>query len=285
VKSEFERASISFESPGFICSQRLCGNLSLASACEALDIPLENHHSALADARACLEIFRKSRVGELPEMTFDKIVNSVGFVPPATLTRTQVGLRLDRKPVNPFSRRVHFPSLDSHYTYLAMLNEFLEDMSLSQSELENLSLLAGELGISADQESKLKLSYLDAIEKACLRDGIISDRESTLLNSFAKLLDIKKVFEAKNQTVDLPVPGSLICVTGTAMIHGINWDKSAWRTKLAELGYLFTDELRKGDDVALLLQESAGSQSSKVRRAMTWGVPRMTFEAFLELLD
>jgi hypothetical protein len=72
-------------------------------------------------------------------------------------------------------------------------------------------------------------------------------------------------------------------VTGTAEIEGKNWNKDSWRTKLSEMGYRFTDDLKKSDNVAMLLQDSPGSQSSKVAKAMAWGIPRMSFAEFLKL--
>jgi hypothetical protein len=48
-------------------------------------------------------------------------------------------------------------------------------------------------------------------------------------------------------------------------------------------GYIFTDELRKSDNVALLLVADDGHESGKTRKAEQWGIPMMTVESFVQL--
>lgn len=281
VLKEFDRAGVSLTSSDWICTQKLSGGLSLLAACQEYEIELLNHHYALDDARACLEILRRIESDPWAKMSISEAPIIQGFVPPATLTRQQIGITPNRSPVRSFSRRVEFPSSDSEFTYLAVLNEFLEDMSISDAELKDLNDLCKELGISQNRQNELRSEYLAAIERSCMRDGILSASEAEILNRFARALGLTNNFEAKNVSVSLPANGSLICVTGTATIHGVHWDKAKWSAELSGLGYKFTDELRKTDGVSLLLQESEGSQSSKVSKAINWGIPRMTFEKFL----
>lgn len=281
VLREFQRSDIQVASSPWICTQRLTSGLSLKAACEEYEIELLNHHYALDDARACLEILRKVNFDALREASITEAPVLHGFIPPATLTRQQIGIRPNRMPVRSFSRRVEFPNLDIEFAYLAVLNEFLEDMSISESELSDLQGLCDELGISVDREKELRVQYLDAIENACMRDGVLSEAEVNLLNGFSEALGLSHRFEKRNEALSLPPKGSLICVTGTASINGVTWDKARWKAELERLGYRFTDELRKSDAVSLLLQESEGSQSSKVGKAMSWGIPRVTFEKFL----
>ncbi len=280
LKNEFARSGIEFELSDWICTYRMT-DLSLPAACNAFEIELLDHHSALADARACLEIFKKFGIPEKTSTPNFKSENLNGFTPPATLTRSQVGIDAKRSPIRVFSRRQEFPKLDSEFVYMAVLNEFLEDMLISGEERQQLGTLAAELGISPDREEQLRLAYIRGIEASCLRDGIVSEAEADLLNRFAVAMGIHITFSSKSESLELPKKGSTICVTGTATIRGVTWDKARWNTRLRELGYQFTDELRKSDEVALLLQESEGSQSSKVKKAISWGVPRMTFEHFL----
>lgn len=285
VTKEFERAGVGLYSSDWICTQKLSGGLSLLAACQELEIELLNHHYALDDARACLEILLRMESDLSDKISVSEAPVLEGFVPPATLTRQQVGITPNRSPVRTFSRRVEFPSLDTEFTYLAVLNEFLEDMSISDTELSDLNDLCKELGINEKRENELRGEYLSAIERSCMRDGILSSGEAEILNRFAKALGLSNKFDAKNDAVSLPAKGSLVCVTGTATINGVNWDKAKWRTELSRLGYAFTDEMRKADGVSLLLQESEGSQSSKVSKAMNWGIPRMTFERFLSEIE
>lgn len=281
VLKEFERAGISLTSSDWICTQKIAGGLSLLAACQEYEIELVNHHYALDDARACLEIFLRNESDLIDKISISEAPILEGFIPPATLTRQQIGITPNRSAVRSFSRRVEFPNLDSEFTYLAVLNEFLEDMSISDMELSDLNDLCAELGISESRETELRTEYLAAIQRSCMRDGVLSASEAEILNRFAKALGLPNIFEAKNDSVSLPAKGSLVCVTGTAIINGETWDKAKWKSELSRLGYMFTDDLRKNDGVSLLLQESEGSQSSKVGKAMNWGIPRMTFEKFL----
>ena len=83
---------------------------------------------------------------------------------------------------------------------------------------------------------------------------------------------------------NLPAHGSLICVTGTATIDGSYFDKKTIASFLEANGYIFTDVISKKSGVELLLQESEGSQSSKVAKAQSWGIPRMVIEDFVTLV-
>jgi DNA polymerase-3 subunit epsilon len=280
IQREFERIGHELNFEPWVCTYKLTG-LSLAAACEAYDISLEDHHSALADARTCLKILKRVDPRDWQERAVKGEPLGNDVIPPATLTRKQVGLNTDRKPIRPFSRRVEFQNLDAEFTYMALLNEFLEDMNLTEVEIFELHGLAADLGINVAREKELRMNYLDAIQVSCMRDGIVSVREAQTLNDFAKALGINARFVPKNESPGLPPKGALICVTGTADIAGLSWDKKRWKAKLEEEGYLFTDNLDKSDGVALLLQESEGSMSNKVKKAMSWGIPRMTFESFL----
>ncbi len=285
VSREFERAGIPFESENWQCTQKLSGGMSLSAACASYELDLANHHSALDDARACLNLFKMLGAPDSLQVSTDFGPEVLSFVPPITLTRSQVGIETKRMPVMAYSRRLHFPDLSGEFTYLAVVNEFLEDMRISDSENLELAELAKELGVSRERERELREEYLKAIEMSCMRDGIISQGEADLLNAFSRALGVKQDFVPKSESIGLPERGSLICVTGTATIDGVAWDKSKWKTKLGELGYRFTDDLRKSDGVSLLLQESEGSQSSKVAKALSWGIPRMTFQAFLNEIE
>jgi hypothetical protein len=76
----------------------------------------------------------------------------------------------------------------------------------------------------------------------------------------------------------------LICVTGTAIVGDEHFDKKSMAAFLATNGYVFTDVISKKSGVSLLLQESEGSQSSKVAKAQSWGIPRMVIADFVSLV-
>jgi DNA polymerase-3 subunit epsilon len=284
LSRELKRAGIQLISSQLICTQRLAAGMSLKDACASLDIDIEHHHSALADARASFAIFKhffsEGNVTLEASPNFSSAFRGTSAV---TVSRSQVGIPSFARPVSSFSRPIVFPDLDSHFAYWAVLNEYLEDLEISKFEREALRGLAESLGLSAGQEHSLQVDYLNSLEAASLRDGIVSQTEADALNIFAKALGIPKTFVPHDNSTGLPESGALICVTGTAEIEGKNWNKDSWRTKLSEMGYRFTDDLKKSDNVAMLLQDSPGSQSSKVAKAMAWGIPRMSFAEFLKL--
>jgi DNA polymerase-3 subunit epsilon len=284
LSREFKRSDVQLNLSQSICTQRLSAGMSLKDACTSLEIEIEHHHSALADARASFAIFKHffdhGNVTLEARPSFSSAFRGNSAV---TVSRSQLGIPSFARPVSSFSRPIVFPDLDSHFAYWAVLNEYLEDLEISKFEREALRGLAESLGLSADQEHSLQVDYLNSLEAASLRDGIVSQTEADTLNTFSKALGIPKTFMAHDNSTGLPESGALICVTGTAEIEGKNWNKDSWRTKLSEMGYRFTDDLKKSDNVAMLLQDSPGSQSSKVAKAMAWGIPRMSFAEFLKL--
>ncbi len=81
----------------------------------------------------------------------------------------------------------------------------------------------------------------------------------------------------------MPVAGSLICVTGTAEVAGTVWGKKEMKALIEGIGCQFTDELNKKAGVALLVQDSHGSLSGKVKKAQAWGIPRAVIADFVAL--
>lgn len=56
---EFERLGIEFNLGAGLCTMRACGGDNLANACSRHRIKLNNHHAALADARAAAALAKK----------------------------------------------------------------------------------------------------------------------------------------------------------------------------------------------------------------------------------
>lgn len=285
VQSEFSRLDLQFDLPESICTQRLTGGMSLRDACSSLELELEHHHSALSDARASLAIFEHfHRREELKLQGSSPTQINLQGSAVMTLSRSQVGIPSIVRPAKSLARKITFPEMENHFAYWAVLNEYLSDLMISKFEREALRGLAESLGIDSSEELSLQESYLDSLEAASMSDGIVSQTEAEALNAYAAALGISKRFQAHDHATSLPDLGALICVTGTAEIDGKNWNKESWRAKLIGMGFRFTDELKKSDNVAMLLQDSPGSQSSKVSKAMAWGIPRMSFAEFLELV-
>lgn len=288
LNSEFERSGIDFQITEYDCTQKLYGGAGLADAVEYLDLEYEKsqHHGALYDAQLCLKLFSRLLQESGHQNTTKVNANfevASQFRVPSLLTRKQVGLKATT--VNEQSSSYFLPRLEIENPveacYLWRLADFLSDLELTNSEKEQLDLLAADLGLSSLEQVALHTSYVRELEKAALRDGLITETEKTLLEAFANALGVSLQVNLSAAKTEIPPRGSLICVTGTTSIEGVHWGKAEISEFLSAQGFEFTDALNKSDNVALLLQESEGSQSSKVEKARKWGIPRQTIESFV----
>ena len=292
LNAEFQKSNIDYLVTQFVCTCRLSSNSSLKNAALDLEIEYEadSHHGALYDAQLCAEIFmrlnsereQRIRPDENPNFTTDQdwqmpsLVSRkhLGLTP--TETKKQAALRFG------VAQYIEDPA---EACYVWRLSEYLSDLVLSSEELEQLNVLAEELGLTTEAQYQLHVEYVRQLEKAALRDGLITEAEQSLLRTFSEQLKVALEIEFSNAKADIPESGSLICVTGTSTLNGKHWGKKEISDFLESNGFIFTDQLNKSDGVALLLQESEGSQSNKVDKARRWGIPRMTIESFITEFD
>lgn len=292
LNAEFQKSNIDYLVTQFVCTCRLSSNASLKNVALDLEIEYEadSHHGALYDAQLCAEIFmrlnsereQRIRPDENPSFTTDQdwqmpsLVSRkhLGLTP--TETKKQAALRFG------VAQYIEDPA---EACYVWRLSEYLSDLVLSSEELEQLNVLAEELGLTTEAQYQLHVEYVRQLERAALRDGLITEAEQSLLRTFSEQLKVALEIEFSNAKADVPESGSLICVTGTSTLNGKHWGKKEISDFLESNGFIFTDQLNKSDGVALLLQESEGSQSNKVDKARRWGIPRMTIESFITEFD
>ena len=62
-------------------------------------------------------------------------------------------------------------------SYLALIDRALLDRRLSRHEEDELVALAGLLGLSREEARKLHISYLSALGRLALSDGIVTSEE------------------------------------------------------------------------------------------------------------
>jgi DNA polymerase-3 subunit epsilon len=281
LNAEFSRFGIEFEPDDFICTYRLSGQ-SLPVACEQISYSF-SHHSALEDAKAALAILLASQGGGFSDKDGTATIELQQTF--RTLTRSQLGLAPMDRRISGLSRlRLDFNQTGAEQTYIGLLDAYLRDLSLNSVEELGLQDFAHEHGISAEDEIRLKDQYLSEIEFAALRDGIITESEAVFFEQIASTLGFDRRLEPTTTQSSLPPKGSLICVTGTAIVGDEHFDKKSMAAFLATNGYVFTDVISKKSGVSLLLQESEGSQSSKVAKAQSWGIPRMVIADFVSLV-
>lgn len=288
LNAEFERSNIDFRITEFDCTRNLFNSGSLSDAADYFDIEYDENqkHGAFYDAELCLKVFTKGLDTENPKISAS---SNPKFELPES---TQIPSLVTRKQLGADATSNKGQSNNSFHTslimdnpveacYLWRLADYLSDLKITSSEKEELDLLAADLGISPEDQTNLHTRYVRELEKAAMRDGLITDSEQILLEAFASALNVRLEVDLTKAKADIPAVGALICVTGTTSIDGEHWGKERISVFLSEIGYVFTDVLNKSANVALLLQESEGSQSSKVEKARKWGIPRTTIENFV----
>lgn len=284
LNEEFQRNGIDFQIHQQACAYSPFGErqLRLEEAAERVGYKLENGHSALADARAAFAISgyhgwdnMLSRAGRTEHFS-DVKVGSV-----RTFSRFQAGLT-DNYDLRPFSRLREFRDPTVEEGYLLLLDEFLKDKSFTQQELAELDDYASKNQIDVGSKHELQRTYFGALENAALRGGV-TEQEAKLLLEYAKLLDVDVEVTVTDFGQLIPKVGSLICHTGDSFLDNRVLSKAEVQGMVESRGYMFTDELRKSDNVALLLVADDGHESGKTRRAEQWGIPMMTIESFVQV--
>jgi DNA polymerase-3 subunit epsilon len=292
LNAEFQKSNTDYLVTQYVCTCRLSSNASLKNAALDLEIEyeVESHHGAFYDAQLCAEIFmrlnteRDLRISSNENPTF---ATDQDWQMPSLVSRKHLGLAPTETKKQESLRFgvAQYIEDPAEACYVWRLSEYLSDLVLSSDELEQLNVLAEELGLTTEAQHQLHVQYVRQLEKAALRDGLITEAEQSLLRTFSEQLKVALEIEFSEAKAEFPESGSLICVTGTSTLNGKHWGKKEISDFLENNGYIFTDQLNKSDGVSLLLQESEGSQSSKVEKARRWGVPRMTIERFISEFD
>ncbi|WP_138316637.1 exonuclease domain-containing protein [Rhodoluna limnophila] len=281
LTQEFERIGMTLDFQKVSCTMELTGQ-SLPVACQQIAYEFQ-HHSALEDARASFALWSVHEGSlDYSELFPSTATHSQSF---RTVTRSQVGLLpVDRRVSLLSNLPLQLEQIGSERAYLGLLDAYLRDMQITDLESFGLRDFASSNGIEPLREIELQELYLAEIENAALRDGIITAAEADFFNQIASTLGFERAIQASKSPSKLPAIGSLVCVTGTARVDGVHYDKNAIAAFLESNGFKFTDSISKKANISLLLQESEGSQSSKVAKAQAWGIPRMVLADFIRLV-
>lgn len=283
LNKEFRRNGIDFAITQKACAYTPFGeSLKLEEAAERVGYQLENWHTALSDARAALAIsafhgWERLLANAGRQEHFSSV--KVGSV--RTLSRFQAGLT-DRFDLKRFNRLEEFRDYSAEEGYLLMLDEVLKDRAISPEELLRLDEYADRNHLGSGERVELHRIYFGAIESAAKRGGV-TEREALLLREYAELLQVDVSVEVSEEGIALPAKGSLVCQTGDCVVEGEKLSKVQIQGLVEGRGYRFTDDLKKSENVALLLVAGYGHESGKTAKAEKWGIPTMTFETFLTL--
>ena len=279
---------------------RLLGLLrTLAGACAHLGVELRNHHSALADAQAAAGLLQ-CLLGEVGPRAvpwrdvYESAARAVWpAIPGAAYTCVRRGNAIQRAV--PYLARLvdSLPEpcgAGAEAEYLALLDRALLDRYLSVREQAGLVAAAGELGVDQPTAVSLHRSYLAALARAALADGVVTAGERDDLDAVAQLLDLDPCevdaalegssggcgrTEGAGFRLD---PGDMVVFTGEMSVPRPVWEKRAEAAGLVPRSAVTKK-------VKLVVAVDPDSLSGKARMAADYGIPIVTEEAFAAMLQ
>jgi DNA polymerase-3 subunit epsilon len=263
----------------------------LHDACQFLGIEPENAHEALADARMAariaMTILRDNGFPALPSEVILPVTLGVAQAPLKTRQshqddrpRSYLAELVSRLPeTNLIAGREAIAANE----YLNLLDRVIEDRIIDNDEADLLSLLAGNLGLSAASVRMLHSSYLYALCKSARADGDVSESErrdiqlvadALGLESWEELLasDLNEGQEAQQFERSMPV-GTKVCFTGQMDLSRPECEETAIRK-----GLVVWPRITK--EVEVLVVADPKTQSTKAQKARQYGARIMSERAF-----
>lgn len=283
--SEYQRLGGVFDPGRGICTLSLTGE-KLIRACERFGIDLAHQHRALADARATAAL--------LPLCTDD-----IDQVIPACITTDSLEfsprtLRRDAHNSAGHGELARIVSLarypstnDKTVCYLDMLDWVLDDLFIDNEERLAMADLARQLGLSDSEIRQAHETYAAAIVAAAHRDGVVTERESAIINRVALALDLDSsgivTSEADSEVGALQL-GQRVCFTGTAVVDGVSYDRHGLEALAAAAGLQPVKNVsKKGCDI--LVAADTSTMSGKAKKARDFGIPVISVVDFLKDLS
>ena len=159
----------------------------------------------------------------------------------------------------------------------------LDDGVIDAYEHSEIKRLARDLGITEEERKNAHQAYLDCIITAAQRDDIISAAEHELIVRIASQLEIRDA--AIPQMTIAPAmssipPGSRICFTGSAIVHGEEVTRSLLEALAEDAGFQPVRSVTKSR-CDLLVAADTSTSSSKARNARKWNIPILSTSDFL----
>lgn len=287
LQLEFDRAEAELDRGKGICTLRLTGE-KLRIACERHRVRLDDHHRALADARATACLLRLY-LEECGDGYPARVTNLRRPISPRTLRRESSGAAQQTGRLAKIVARMRYPTSDGDVLcYLDALDSALDDLTISQLEAHELRSLATDLGLSQEQVAKAHRSYLALLIAGATRDGIVTAAEYALMQSVARALGISDISipeaAAKPSSSSDLTQGTRICFTGTAVgSDGKPIERSCLEEAAVAAGFQPVGSVsKKGCD--LLVAADPCSGSGKAANARKHGIPVISVEEFFKVL-
>ena len=197
---------LSLHSSAGICTMALASTYlpvsrrNLGACCACCDIPLQDGHSALADARATAALLCHyvSCDAEFAERWAERLEASLAVKWPVLDVDTSCVLPRGRQveqAVQSYMGRLaaQLPATGESGvvdSYLEILDRALIDRLLTLHEVDEMLDLASSLGLSREQADAAHLAYVDALVRQAWEDGVVADDELADLVVVAELLGV-----------------------------------------------------------------------------------------------
>lgn len=298
LHSELVRSGIATPGrPPALCSMkwagRVIGAAKLQHCCEALEIQLDDAHTALADARATAQLLEHLArvVGEQIEWQED-MATCARFVwpvvgpgdAPRVLARSQVSVD-EYAWLRAVLQAAWIPGApEEEATYLVALERALLDRVISHTEGRELLAVAEAAGLTRETVGRLHHDYLRSVAQEALADGVVTTDERRDLESIAAAfgLGAPYVDEALSWALEQGPSGedrSFALETGDRVVFTgeMSRGRDEWVAEIAAAG-LASGGVTKS--TRLVVAADPDSMSGKAAKARQYGIPVVGEEAF-----
>ena len=282
--------------PGSLCTKKLSRHLfgvqaqSFGWLTKELNIENNLAHSALSDAQATSEVFRK--IVESSEIALGEALSAGFAVLPEVESRT---CKLVLRPIREETpqSRVHvlmdslplFSSESSSDAYLSALIGFIRDFELSEHQLRELTEVASLSALSADEVLKIHTQVFLSISAHFWDDESLCEFERVALVRVCEALGVptellkSTLIEAPGNAADgfdSPRLGATFVLTGFSEAKKKELTKS-----LEDLGHTVNSGVSKKVNYVVALDPD--TLSGKGRRSRELGIPVLG-EKFIQYL-
>lgn len=306
LAQEYERLGVDIEAASPVCTMRLGMANSgsggrLVDLCREFEIPLEDCHSALHDARAAAQLLRRIATREplsIPDDCSVSVRDTGGLeASPRTVRRDRfVDVDDETAPyltrlTNRLPSRPHEATVE---TYLRVLDDALADLVFTDDETDLLDEVADIAGLDRQRRSRAHAEYFGELVEAAVRDGVVTDEELEVLQHVAELLGQDPQTLEQELAAYRPDPvtrpdfaaDTRVCFTGDAGFdeNGAPWTRDRLHELAAAAGLVPVGSVtKKGCD--LLVAADPASRSGKAKKARRYDIPIVSVDEFLTVAD
>lgn len=307
LRSELRRQNYELPSLPAVCTMRLARHYGvsarkLVECCDHFQIPLNNAHEAISDARATSQLLRRY-LTEDPEIIYADLTE----MPRLSHSFSRSGRTCSRAVAN--QRRLQMPSYIQRLVqslpqwgsgdtavYLDLLERVLEDRRITEDEAAELERVALDLSLSSNDVVEVHRRYLADLIDSAFADSVISEEERSDLKRVSWLLGMTEaeldsailtaMSNPRQQSEETDtesahgLEGKVVCFTGTltARIDGKSVTRDKALTLAAQHGLRPTDSLTKAVDI--LVVADGYTESGKAEKARRYGTRIMVDSVF-----